>query len=174
MFNLNRMYAVKPVVVPVLVLLAVLAIEFWLVPGSFMGSDLAYSDPLAKSQSKHGFSPEQVIQMAQHGDAEAQWRLGVLYLNGDGVRQNDTEAAAWFHRSADQGYVPALNALANQHWAGRGVPQDYNKAYFWFDVALAKGDEAAASRLEVLGAELTQDEAAHAHAEALAWIQQHK
>ncbi len=174
MSNLNRMYAVKPVIATVLVLLAVLAIEFWLVPGTFIGSDLDYSDPLAKSQPKHGFSPEDFTQMAQHGDAESQWRLGVLYLNGDGVRQNDAEAASWFRRSADQGYVPALKALANQHWAGRGVAQDYNKAYFWYDVALAKGDEAAASRLEVLGAELTQDEAARAHAQALEWIQQHK
>ena len=52
----------------------------------------------------------------------------------------------------------AASALASQYWAGQGVPQDYNKAYFWYDVALGEGDPNAEAKLEELSGELTQDE----------------
>jgi len=111
--------------------------------------------------------------MAQQGDAEARWRLGTLYRDGDGVQQSDTDAIELFRRAAEQKYVPALSALGSQYWSGRGVPQDYSKAYFWYDVALAQGDENAESHLEDLATELTQDEIARVHQQAKDWLQAH-
>ena len=69
--------------------------------------------------------------------------------------------------------MPALSALGSQYWSGRGVPQDYSKAYFWYDVALAQGDENAESHLEDLATELTQDEIARVHQQAKDWLQAH-
>ena len=37
------------------------------------------------------------------GDPEAQYNLGVLYANGNGVEQDYLEAAKWYRLSADQG-----------------------------------------------------------------------
>jgi len=137
-------------------------------------SDVEYSETAPPKPSKpHQATPEDLSKMAQQGDAEAQWRLGTLYRNGDGVRQSDAEAVEWFRHAAEQKYVPALSALGSQYWAGRGVPQDYGKAYFWYDVALAQGDENAETQLQDLATELTQDEVASAHKQAKDWVQAH-
>jgi len=41
----------------------------------------------------------------------AQHNIGVLYRDGMGVEKNDTEALAWFQKSADQGYAKAQLSL---------------------------------------------------------------
>lgn len=46
--------------------------------------------------------------LAEQGDAEAQFNLGVLFKNGIGVTQNDTEAMRWLRKSAEQGYEHAM------------------------------------------------------------------
>ena len=47
---------------------------------------------------------------AEQGDADAQFNLGLLYNNGDGVTQNYTEAAKWYHKAAEQGDYDAVKA----------------------------------------------------------------
>ena len=41
--------------------------------------------------------------LAQRGDPVAQYHLGLMYLNGEGTRQNPAEAAKWFRLAAEQG-----------------------------------------------------------------------
>ena len=45
--------------------------------------------------------------LANQGDAEAQFSLGVMFKNGIGVPQNDTEAMGWLRKSADQNHEHA-------------------------------------------------------------------
>jgi TPR repeat protein len=45
---------------------------------------------------------------ARQGHAIAQFTLGVMYRNGRGVSQDNTEAAKWYQKAADQGVVRAL------------------------------------------------------------------
>ncbi|HIM54278.1 MAG TPA: sel1 repeat family protein [Gammaproteobacteria bacterium] len=45
--------------------------------------------------------------LANQGDAEAQFSLGVMFKNGIGVPQNDTEAMSWLRKSADQNHEHA-------------------------------------------------------------------
>jgi TPR repeat protein len=49
---------------------------------------------------------------AEHGDARAQYGLGVLHWRGLGAPSDLQEAARWFVKAARQGYRPALSALA--------------------------------------------------------------
>ena len=42
--------------------------------------------------------------LAEQGDARAQARLGFLYNNGEGVIKDDSEAAKWYHKAAEQGH----------------------------------------------------------------------
>ena len=44
---------------------------------------------------------------AEQGDAEAQWSLGLAYAKGEGVPQDDAEAARWYRLAAEQGYARA-------------------------------------------------------------------
>ena len=45
--------------------------------------------------------------LAEQGDAQAQYNLGVLYDNGQGVPKNDAEAMKWYRMAADQGEAEA-------------------------------------------------------------------
>jgi len=111
--------------------------------------------------------------LADQGDPGAQWRLGALYHDGDGVPQDDTQAVQWFLRSADQGYVLSQATLGAYYWAGRGVPKDYTKAYFWSALALARGDENSRSRLEGLSAQMTRSQVNEARQQAEVWLRAH-
>ncbi len=44
---------------------------------------------------------------AEQGDADAQFRLGVMYHEGEGVSQDYTEAAKWSRKAAEQGDASA-------------------------------------------------------------------
>jgi TPR repeat protein len=57
------------------------------------------------------------------------------------------EAAAWFRRSADQGFGPAQNALGYAYELGKGVPQDAVEACKWFLLAVARADSTAQANL---------------------------
>ena len=54
---------------------------------------------------------EQLKAQAKQGNADAQFQLAWLYYDGDGVPQDDTEAAKWYRLAADQGHEAAQNSL---------------------------------------------------------------
>ena len=111
--------------------------------------------------------------LADQGDADAQWQLGVRYHNGEDVPRDDVQAMQWFLRAAEQGHVTAQATLGAYYWAGRGVPQDFSKAYFWSAIALAQGDENSKSRLEGLASQMTQTQVSAARQQAEVWIHSH-
>jgi TPR repeat protein len=78
---------------------------------------------------------------AKQGDANAQYQMGLIYNNGDGVPQNYNKAATWFRRAAMQGHVDAQVALGRMYLHGKGVPKDNVLAYVWLNLAVAQGDD---------------------------------
>lgn len=82
-------------------------------------------------------------QAADRGNAQAQYRLAVMYANGDGVPLNYVKAAEWLARAASQGFAEAQRLLAWLHANGYGVEQDYAKARHWFTQAAEGGDAKA-------------------------------
>ena len=87
---------------------------------------------------------------AEQGHPRAQYNLGVLYANGQGVPQDFTEAAKWFRKAAEQGYAPAQNNLGSLYDKGKGVPLDFAEAAKWYRKAAEQGDADAAEALEQL------------------------
>jgi TPR repeat protein len=127
----------------------------------------------ASRKDKDDDSPEAVRKLAEAGDADAQWRMGARYHNGDGVRKDDTQAVQWFLRAAEQGHVGAQATLGAYYWAGHGVPPDLSRAYFWSMLAFAQGDETSKSRLEGLSLQMTRSQVAAARQQAEIWLHQH-
>ncbi len=112
--------------------------------------------------------------LADQGDAEAQFQMGVRCHNGEGVPQDDAQAMQWFLRAAEQGHVDAQSHLGAYYWAGRGVPTpDLSKAYLWSAIALAEGDENSKARLEGLASQMTRAQVSDARQQAEAWIHSH-
>jgi uncharacterized protein len=76
---------------------------------------------------------------AEGGDPDAQVVLGQKYADGDDVEQNYVAAAKWFRKAADHfpdlgGAGQGRHRLGQLYMQGRGVPRDYNQAYFWFSL----------------------------------------
>ncbi len=76
---------------------------------------------------------------AAEGDAEAQLQLGLRYAEGDGVIQNDKEAARWFALAARQGLPEAEYHYGLMLLKGRGVVQDYKAAFNWIEKPAKRG-----------------------------------
>jgi TPR repeat protein len=99
---------------------------------------------------------------AAHGDADAQFELGVKYAAGSEVHADDKEAARWLASAATQGNVQAERMLGDFYLLVRGVPKDLVKAYAWSAKAAAAGDETGKRRMSMLKSLLTQQQAAAA------------
>jgi hypothetical protein len=76
---------------------------------------------------------------ADQGDACAQYNLGELYIDGDGVTQNNEKAIELWTKSAEQGFAKAQCALGYMYNEGEGVEKDYAKAVEWFTKAAEQG-----------------------------------
>ena len=66
---------------------------------------------------------------AAQGDASAQFSLGAMYGNGQGVTQDYAEAMKWVRLAAAQGDAGAQYNLGNRYFSGQGVTQDYVRAH---------------------------------------------
>ena len=77
--------------------------------------------------------------LAEQGDAVAQYNLGLMYNDGEGVPQDYAEAVKWYRLAAEQGYAKAQYNLGNMYGTGRGVPQDYAEALRLFRLAAEQG-----------------------------------
>jgi TPR repeat protein len=78
--------------------------------------------------------------LAEQGDADSQFYLGVMYDFGRGVSQDYIQAMKWFRRAAEQGDDEAQFELGWAYANGKSVPQDFIQAYMWFSLAEAHED----------------------------------
>ena len=82
--------------------------------------------------------------------ADAQFNLGLMYANGEGVAKDSAKAVELFQKSADQGNVDAQNNLGVMYYSGEGVPRDEAKATEWFKKAAAQGNADAQANLDAM------------------------
>src|SRR5207244_4259283 len=83
---------------------------------------------------------------AEKGIAQAQYRLGDIYLNGRPatkpgtakVTADATEAVQWFSRAANKDHLEAQFALGQCFRDGKGVKKDLVQAYKWLTLASEK------------------------------------
>ena len=77
--------------------------------------------------------------LAKSGNDVAQYNLGLMYANGNGVRQDYTEALKWYRLAAEQGFAPAQTNLGLMYARGQGVPQNDTEALKWYRLAAEQG-----------------------------------
>ena len=76
---------------------------------------------------------------ADHGDADAQFSLGLKYANGGGAAPDYEQAAACYLKAAEQNHAQAQFNLGVLYAWGQGVPQDDIKAVMWIQKAAQQG-----------------------------------
>lgn len=96
---------------------------------------------------------KEMLRMAEAGDAELQFSLGVMYEHGEGVRQDYAEAARWYRKAAEQGLVDAQYNVGVMYEQGKGVHQDYAEAVRWYRKAAEQGLADAQYNMGVMYAE---------------------
>jgi hypothetical protein len=136
-------------------------------------SDHSSADQRSVGQRAQPKSLADLRMLADQGDADAQWQMGVRYHNGEDVPRDDAQAVQWFQRAAEQGDVTAQGALGAYYLAARGVPKDLSKAFFWSTIAFAQGDEISKGRLELLASQMTPAQVSAARQQAEVWIRTH-
>jgi TPR repeat protein len=77
--------------------------------------------------------------LAEQGNATAQFNVGLMYYQGQGVRQDYGYGADWFRRAAQQGYAKAQHDLGAMYGVGKGVKRDYVEAFMWLNLCAAHG-----------------------------------
>jgi len=85
--------------------------------------------------------------LAEQGYAAAQFNLGLIYANGQGVTQDYAEAVKWYRKAAEQGDAAAQYNLGLMYRQGRGITQDYAEAVNWYRKAAEQGDALAQNNL---------------------------
>ena len=107
--------------------------------------------------------------VADQGDTDAQYNLGIMYRDGEGVPEDYAQAATWFRKSAVQGDARAQVSLGIMYTNGSGVPQDYVLAHMWSNLAASQGNEGATSLGELVASKMTPERIAEAEKIAGEW-----
>jgi len=88
------------------------------------------------------------LPLAELGDVEAQYNLGVMYDEGTSVEQDLVKAAEWYRKAAEQGFLEAQYNLGMMYYQGQGVNRDRVEAARWLQLAADRGDNEAAELLQ--------------------------
>lgn len=106
--------------------------------------------------------------IANKGDAEALFCLGLMYDNGHGVEKNVVEAANLFSKAAHQGHIASQYNLGRRYHLGMGVEKNHQEALIWYLKAAEQEHVFAQNNLGILylqGSGVPQD-----YNEAFKWI----
>jgi hypothetical protein len=107
--------------------------------------------PTPKLTDDHHFAVQLYQESAESGDSDAQYKLGLLYLTGNGALQDFAEAAKWLKLAAEQGYALAQYELGLIYRTGYGLASDQVQSYMWLNLAAAAGiKQAVLARDEVM------------------------
>jgi serine/threonine protein kinase len=72
---------------------------------------------------------------ADTGDKHAQYMLGYMYQNGNGVMADFTTALEWYNRAAASNYAPAQSQIGFMNLTGQAGAKNYAAAQSWFALA---------------------------------------
>ena len=100
--------------------------------------------------------------LAEAGNAVAQYNLGQMYANGEGVPKDDAEAVKWWRLAAAQGDADAQFNLGVMYNLGKGVPEDDVQAYAWLNLAAAQGNKNASKGKDIVRKRMTPAQIAEA------------
>lgn len=126
---------------------------FLLWPASLLQDFEAGSD--AYNRGDYTTAYRDWLSLAERGDAEARYNLGVMYEKGQGVPQDYAEAVKWYLLSAQQGVAEAQYNLGVMYFNGNGVRQNYVTTYAWVNLAAAQGNKDAVKNLEIVQERMT-------------------
>jgi len=80
--------------------------------------------------------------------AEVHFNIGVMFSSGDGVPQNEAQAAKWFLKAAEEGMPEAQFNIGQCYLLGNGVQKDSTLAMEWIQKAADNNYKPAQEELQ--------------------------
>ncbi len=87
--------------------------------------------------------------------APAQFFIGTMFVNGEGLPKDEEIALLLFNRAARQGFVNAQASLGAMYTLGKGTQKDTILGYMWLHIASIHGFENAKTTLPKLEEQLS-------------------
>lgn len=109
-----------------------------------------YEGLLAAQNGDYHTALQEWQPLAKQGHAGAQFNLGVMYENSQGVPKDFAQAVAWYRKAAEQGHALAQYNLGGMYYNGQGVLKDFAEAAVWYRKAAEQGDAGAQNNLGVM------------------------
>jgi hypothetical protein len=106
-------------------------------------------------------------------DADAQYNLGRLYLEGVGAPHDPKQAARWLHASAQKGQAQAQAMLGTMLFTGEGLPRQAARGLMWLTLAkdaATVGQAWIATQYDSAVKQATEDEKALAGVYLQRWL----
>jgi len=96
--------------------------------------------------------------LAHEGHAEAQYNLGLMHANGQGVALDYITASDWYFKAAAQNLATAQYNLGLMYGLGQGVEKSYVHAHMWWTLAAEQGHGAAAKNRDIVAGGMSDEE----------------
>ena len=96
-----------------------------------------------------------------------------MSLYGEGVPQDDFQAADWIGRAADQGHAPAQYLIGILYRTGEGVPQNFVESLKWLTLAAAQGYGPAIETRALVAKHMAPGLKEQARNLAETWLEEH-
>jgi TPR repeat protein len=123
------------------------------------------SDPdeieLLYQEGKHKEALDAWMIKAFEGEAEAQFKVGTMFREGQGITPDPKQSVYWYLQAARQDHIAAQYNLGHAFMSGSGVEKDEPEAVRWWTSAAKAGDELAqfnVGRAYYMGIGATKDE----------------
>lgn len=99
-------------------------------------------------------------QLARDANPLAQQALGVMYENGQGVRQDNAQALYWYRKAALQNNASAQYLLSLMIERGMGTEKNQNEALLWMHRSAENGNAIAQYKIGLLEMQTKKSNAA--------------
>lgn len=94
--------------------------------------------------------------IAQSGDRQAQFELGLLHYQGVVIAHDLTQALYWFEQASLKGHAEAQYYLGLMFFRGEGVPVNYVQAFIILKMASVNGSDDAMDAADQVYMQMTQ------------------
>ena len=124
-------------------------------------------DQIFADLKRRGIAVETINLASDEVQPDAQFNLGGLYANSEGIPQGDAQITARYRKAAERGDAEAQFNLGYLYDEGKGVRQNYTQAAAWYRKAAEQGytrAQYALGRLYRYGLGVQED-----YAEACFW-----
>jgi uncharacterized protein len=93
----------------------------------------------AYNENNYEVTLKEWLPLAKRGNADAQFGMGMMCENGQGLPQDYAQAVSWYKKAAGQGHTEAMTSMGWMYKKGQGVSQNYAKAVSWYQKAAERG-----------------------------------